>query len=222
MCHFSLFGDSVNTASRMESTSLAMKIHISETTKRFLPEAYKVEERGEIDVKGKGNMKTYWLEFRNDGPEVENSKAVANSVEDNAMVSDQRRMSMPSGGVHHNKIGNILEERRIYSPVTLEEVAKRSEIGGSPAKSLRSAKSRASRSSSIGTNAMNNCASEIFGDLVNDTEEFLDDMQRRNSSYSPISSPCFSPFIRKEMKEKKVSYIFKCFNLNVSFKINAY
>uniref|UniRef100_A0A1B0C9R9 guanylate cyclase n=1 Tax=Lutzomyia longipalpis TaxID=7200 RepID=A0A1B0C9R9_LUTLO len=64
MPRYCLFGDSVNTASRMESTSLAMKIHISESTKSFLGPNYKITERGELDVKGKGNMKTYWLEER--------------------------------------------------------------------------------------------------------------------------------------------------------------
>lgn len=202
ICSFSLFGDSVNTASRMESTSSAMKIHISESTKTFLPNTYEVEERGEIDVKGKGNMKTYWLESRND---MKKEKKVNQSQEviSNHKINNDRRTSI-SAGSHHNKISSIIEERRIYSPITFEEVAKRSVIN-SPSKSIRSAKSRASRSSSIVNNAMNNnCASEVFGDLVNDTEEFLDDMQRRDSSYSPISSPCFSPFIRKDTKTKKV------------------
>lgn len=54
MPRYCLFGDSVNTASRMESTSLAMKIHISESTKAFLGPNYKISERGELDVKGKG------------------------------------------------------------------------------------------------------------------------------------------------------------------------
>lgn len=177
-----------------------MKIHISETTKKFLPDNYKVSERGEINVKGKGNMKTYWLECR------ENRKPLHKEIEHdipNVVQSANlnRRMSMPTTAVGHqfNKIESIMEERRIYSPVTFEDVAKRSVIN-SPVRSIKSAKTRASRSSSIG-NAYN-CPSEVFGDLVNDTEEFLEDLQRRNSVYSPISSPSFSPFIRKESQKK--------------------
>jgi guanylate cyclase, other len=38
----------------MESTSVAMKIHISQSTKELITEDYKTTERGEITVKGKG------------------------------------------------------------------------------------------------------------------------------------------------------------------------
>jgi class 3 adenylate cyclase/uncharacterized protein HemY len=59
---YDVFGDAVNTASRMESNSEPMKINISETTYQIVKNKFKTIERGSIDVKGKGEMKMYFVE----------------------------------------------------------------------------------------------------------------------------------------------------------------
>ena len=58
---YDIWGDTVNVASRMESTGLPMKIHVTETTKAQTSDLFQYSENTEIDVKGKGMMKTYYL-----------------------------------------------------------------------------------------------------------------------------------------------------------------
>jgi len=58
---YDLWGDTVNTASRMESHGVANRVHVSAATHAALDDAYAAEDRGTIDVKGKGSMHTFLL-----------------------------------------------------------------------------------------------------------------------------------------------------------------
>ncbi len=62
---YDLWGDAVNIASRMESHGLPGAIQVSEDTYHLLQPFYQFEERGSIMIKGKGEMKTYFLLSRN-------------------------------------------------------------------------------------------------------------------------------------------------------------
>jgi class 3 adenylate cyclase len=58
---YDLWGDTVNTASRMESHGVAGQIQVTEATYEHLRCKYLFEQRGAIEVKGKGKLMTYLL-----------------------------------------------------------------------------------------------------------------------------------------------------------------
>jgi class 3 adenylate cyclase len=61
---YDMWGDTVNTASRMEAHGLVDRIQITDATRRRLGDAYAVEDRGVVDIKGKGPLHTWLLSGR--------------------------------------------------------------------------------------------------------------------------------------------------------------
>ncbi len=61
---YDLWGDTVNTASRMESHGMSGEIHVTERAWNLLRHSHQLRDRGIIEVKGKGPMRTYFLEQR--------------------------------------------------------------------------------------------------------------------------------------------------------------
>ena len=87
---FQLFGDTVNTASRMESNGTKNRIHCSEATANLLKLAGKehwVKRRDEmIQVKGKGKVATYWVK-----PRSSPGSAAAAEADNQDICSEQGR-----------------------------------------------------------------------------------------------------------------------------------
>jgi class 3 adenylate cyclase len=58
---YDIWGDTVNTASRMESHGEPGRIHVTDDTRSLLKDGYELTPRGELNIKGKGSMCTWFL-----------------------------------------------------------------------------------------------------------------------------------------------------------------
>jgi adenylate cyclase len=61
---YDVWGEAVNTASRMESHGVAGRVQAAESTQRLLGEPFVLEERGALEVEGQGELKTWFVTGR--------------------------------------------------------------------------------------------------------------------------------------------------------------
>lgn len=87
---YDLWGDTVNTASRMESHGSPGRIHVSDTTHRLLRHKYVFEKRGIIQVKGKGDMRTYFLLARQNITDLPNIELAKRNFKESMAQASQR------------------------------------------------------------------------------------------------------------------------------------
>ncbi|XP_031621838.1 adenylate cyclase type 6 [Contarinia nasturtii] len=131
---YDIWGNSVNVASRMDSTGVLDHIQVTQEMYNILePRGYKMKCRGKINVKGKGSMITYILQRKN-APEDEllthqSSKVTANSEDyevdeiDDQINEDSARLTQ--------KRKSLCRQHNIFSSLTNKSLASGQSMGGS-------------------------------------------------------------------------------------------
>ena len=150
---FQLFGDTMNTTSRIESTGARNRIHISQDTADLLKSAGKshwlTEREDKVVAKGKGELATYWLELRGDTAKSSHSGSSGDSSshDDEALsipqpVSRQSFIANPDGQSEQTVLSEKYKRligwnTEILLNVLREVVAKRNALQSMPSSSAK-------------------------------------------------------------------------------------
>ncbi len=78
---YDVFGDTVNTASRMESNSEPMRINVSDSTYQILKDKFDFEKREAVEVKGKGSFQMYFLNPPTDEGPLQEAEAIETTTD---------------------------------------------------------------------------------------------------------------------------------------------
>lgn len=102
---FQIFGDTVNTAARMESHGLPEKIHVSQATADLLAKAGKgdwlIKREEMVSAKGKGDMQTYFVNVISTGKSIASTRSFASSI---SLASTFSYGDMTDDGKEENEV----------------------------------------------------------------------------------------------------------------------
>ena len=93
---YDVWGDAVNVASRMESTDVEGRIQVPQRVYESLKDDYVLEERGVVDVKGKGPMHTWYLVGRRNGDAAAECRPGIRQSSDDSSAGLSRSAIAPS------------------------------------------------------------------------------------------------------------------------------
>lgn len=116
---YDIWGDAVNTASRMESNGLIGKVNISESTYNLIKDDFNFEYRGEIETKGKGEIKMYLVENKTNNVDFEKAKAFILNKLDNELSKKlnyhnlEHILDVYNASIQYAKLEGINEEETI-------------------------------------------------------------------------------------------------------------
>jgi len=142
---FQLFGDTVNTASRMESTGTPNAIQVSQATADLLVESgktYWMKKREElVSAKGKGEVQTYWIRLRN---RVASTSSSSREKDDGDGDSEERPQSMREKETEDRKCGirkTLIEWQvellsRLLKQIVVQRESKKTKVSHSELQNL--------------------------------------------------------------------------------------
>eukprot|EP00980_Cylindrotheca_fusiformis_P017442 scaffold5439_cov132-Cylindrotheca_fusiformis.AAC.1 len=112
---FQLFGDTVNTCARIESTGMRNRIHISKSTAELLEEMGRshwfVPRKDKVSAKGKGELETFWLKHIRPGDNPSEVSATVDTRQDSAQeiakVPKMVKPRSPVRGTIQRKLHNL-------------------------------------------------------------------------------------------------------------------